>query len=76
MTDTKLAEASINALLRSLGVTAPLPVEEAVQLAAFLVSKLRGASWSDAIAAGVDAQAAIKTEADAEASRRARMGDR
>jgi len=74
MDDTKLATVALESLAQSLGITAKLPVNEAVQLATFLVSKLRGATWSDAIQAGVDARLAIDNEAAAEQSRRERMG--
>lgn len=72
MTDEKFATAALDSLAKTLGVA--LPVNEMVQLSSFLVSKLRGATWSDAIQAGVDARQAIDNEAAAERSRRERMG--
>lgn len=73
MTDTEITEGAVKLAAKAMGV--PLPVEEIAKFAAFLASKLRGKGWGEAIQAGVDAAAAVKTEADAEASRRARLGE-
>jgi len=74
MDDTKLAETAIASFGQAIGVT--LPAAELAQLGAFLAAKVGGKSWADAIAAGNDARSRITSEADAEASRRARMEDK
>lgn len=71
MTDREIAESMLRGFTKEIGVE--LPVAEIVQLGAFLLSKTRGATWADAIQAGVDARIAIDSEEAAERSRRARM---
>lgn len=71
MNDQVLAEGAVAAFGKAIGVN--LPAEEIVQLGAFLVARFQRKSWEEATAAGVTARERIKTEADAERSRRERM---
>lgn len=71
MTDQETAVSMVRGLGQELGIA--VPAEQAVELGAFLLSKLGGKSWDEARAAGAEAAARIKTEADAETARRQRL---
>lgn len=74
MTDQEMAESAVRGLAKELGVPA-VPLELAVELAAFLALRLKGAGFSEAISAAQGATERVKSGADAERSRRERMRD-
>lgn len=71
--ERELATDAVNALGAAIGV--PLPAGMIVALGEMLATRLRGLTWGEALAAGVAAHEKVKTEADAERSRRERMGE-
>ena len=73
MTDQEMAESAVRGLAKELGAPA-VPLELAVELAAFIASRLKGAGFAEAISAGHVAAERVKTGTDAERSRRERMG--
>lgn len=73
MTDREMAESAVRGLALEFGLQ--LPTDQIVHYAVFLAEKLRGKGWAEAIQAGTDAAAAVRSEADAERSRRERMKD-
>lgn len=70
--DFKFAEAAVSSLASQFGV----PVDPAMvaNYAVMLAGLLRGRGFAESVAAGVAAAQRIRTEADAERSRRERMG--
>jgi hypothetical protein len=72
-TDRQLAEGAVTALGAALGF--PMPAALVVGLAEMAVARVSGLAWTEAVAAGQLAAAQIITEADAERSRRERLGE-